>query len=48
MKDFVLEEYQLVEARANGADLVLLIVSLLSDEKLEQLMTVRFVSYPTR
>jgi indole-3-glycerol phosphate synthase len=36
-KDFVVEEYQVVEARAMGADCVLLIVSLLTDRQLGRL-----------
>lgn len=36
-KDFILDPYQIVEARACGADAVLLIVALLSDEKLSEL-----------
>ena len=36
-KDFLTEEYQVLEARAAGADLVLLIVSALEQRRLEQL-----------
>jgi len=37
-KDFLLDEYQLWEARLHGADTVLLIVAILSDERLAALM----------
>jgi indole-3-glycerol phosphate synthase len=39
-KDFVIEEYQIYEARTLGADAILLIVSMLTDEQLAQFLGV--------
>ena len=38
MKDFILEEYQILEARVAGADCILLIVALLGKDKTRELM----------
>ncbi len=38
MKDFIMEEYQILEARLHGADCILLIVSLLGHERTTQLL----------
>lgn len=41
-KDFLVDEYQVYEARAMGADCVLLIVAALTPEKLEELNTLAY------
>ncbi len=38
-KDFILEQYQVYESRAYGADALLLIVAILSQEQLEELLS---------
>jgi indole-3-glycerol phosphate synthase len=38
-KDFILDEYQVFESAAYGADAILLIMAILSPERLEELMT---------
>ncbi len=39
-KEFIIDEYQLIEAKAHGADVILLIASVLSREEIQQLSTV--------
>ncbi len=36
-KDFILDEYQVIEAKSNGADVILLIAAVLSKEKIQNL-----------
>ena len=38
-KDFIINEYQLIEAKANGADVILLIASVLTREEIKKLST---------
>jgi indole-3-glycerol phosphate synthase len=39
-KEFIIDEYQLIEAKAQGADLILLIAAVLSREEIQTLSTV--------
>ncbi len=39
-KEFIVNEYQLIEAKAHGADLILLIAAVLTREEIKQLSTV--------
>ena len=39
-KEFIVDEYQLIEAKAQGADLILLIAAVLSREEIQTLSTV--------
>jgi indole-3-glycerol phosphate synthase len=39
-KEFIVDEYQLIEAKAHGADLILLIAAVLTREEIQQLSTV--------
>lgn len=39
-KDFIIDEYQIYEARKNGADAILLIVSILTEEQLKRFLEI--------
>ena len=41
-KDFIIDEYQIYEARAAGADAVLLIVNILSDDQLTEYLAIAY------
>lgn len=41
-KDFIIDEFQILEAKANGADAVLLIAEALSENQIKELTTIAF------
>ena len=47
-KDFVIDEYQVIESRAMGADAILLIAAVLSDRKAKILARLAHLRYMTR